>query len=47
MRPDHTVGGLATAIVALFVAGALAIAFAALAHQEDEPPPPAVVTIER
>jgi hypothetical protein len=47
MRPDSTVGGLAAAIVALLVAAALAIAFVALAHDEDEPPRPAVVTIER
>jgi hypothetical protein len=47
MRPDSTVGGLAAAIVALLVAAALATAFVALAgEQEDEPSPPAVVTIE-
>jgi hypothetical protein len=47
MRPDSTVGGLAAAIVALLVAAALATAFVALAREDDEPRPPAVVTIER
>ena len=47
MRPDSSVGGVAAAIVALLVAGALALAFVALARDEDEQPPPAVVTIER
>jgi hypothetical protein len=46
MRPEPTVGGLTAAIVALLVAAALGVAFAALAREDDEPPRPAVVTLE-
>jgi hypothetical protein len=46
MRPNPTVGGLAAAAIALVVAGALALAFVALARERDEAPPPRVVTIE-
>jgi hypothetical protein len=46
MRPEPTVGGLTAAIVALLIAAALGIAFAALASEDDEPPRPAVVTLE-
>jgi hypothetical protein len=46
MRPQPTVGGLAAAIVALLVAAALGLAFAALASEDDEPSRPAVVTLE-
>jgi hypothetical protein len=45
MRPGSTVGVLAAALVAFLVVGALAIAFAALAGEGEEPPPPRVVTI--
>jgi hypothetical protein len=46
MRPAPTVGGLAAALVALVVVATLAIAFAALAVEDDEPPRPRVVTIQ-
>jgi hypothetical protein len=42
MRPEPTVGALAAAIVALVIAAALGVAFAALASENDEPPRPAV-----
>jgi hypothetical protein len=45
MRPAPTVGGLTAALVALAVVAALAISFAALAREDDEPPRPAVVTV--
>jgi hypothetical protein len=47
MRPAPTVGGLAAALVALAVAAALGLAFAALAGEDDESPRPTVVTISR
>jgi hypothetical protein len=46
MRPEPTVGGVTAAIVALLVAAALGLAFAALASEDDEPSRPAVVTLE-
>ena len=46
MRPEPTVDALTAAIVALLVAVALGVAFLALAGEEDEPPRPAVVTLE-
>jgi hypothetical protein len=46
MRPDATVGGLTAAAIALVVVAVLAVAFVALARNEDEAPPPRVVTIE-
>jgi hypothetical protein len=42
MRPQPTVGAVTAAIVALLIAAALGVAFAALASEDDEPPSPAV-----
>jgi hypothetical protein len=46
MRPQPTVGVVTAAIVTLLVAGALGLAFAALASEDDEPSRPAVVTVD-
>jgi hypothetical protein len=45
MRPESTVGALTAAIVAVVIVGALGLAFAALATDDDEPDRPAVVTV--
>jgi len=45
MRPEPTVGALTAALVALAIAAALGVAFAALAREDDEPARPAVVTV--
>ena len=42
MQPQRTVGAITVAIVALLIAAALGVAFAALAGEEDEPPRPAL-----